>query len=292
MNEQQIEQALDDLYRRTYHRVHALQYKECRDEELRAIRDDLLDHLAARTVTDPQLEDASSRLVLRTVAECSLGLLAIGCFPNGDQEICFPLIDEVLTSEIEYFQAVVSRAPTARDWLDTFAHSVISGLVWDQERPIGLTLRENAAEIRQGVPYSKLEAVSDPAELTEMNILTSYLTKAQGHLPRDWPSVTMCKPDTDVRRDGIQRLDALDALTPDQQLLRVLLTDDQPAFEQALADRLAHHRDSTPPDAAPRSLFPHQTIALTALAAQVHGWTLHLHSAYLSHSSLRNEPAA
>lgn len=58
------------------------------------------------------------------------------------------------------------------------------------------------------------------------------------------------------------------------------------AFEQALAHRLVQHRESAPCDAAPRSLLPHKTIALAALAVQAHGWDLRVQSAYLPQAML------
>jgi hypothetical protein len=286
VSEQRIEQALEDIGQRAHHRWHTMQYDCYSDEELQAMRDDLLDHVAAGTVTDPQLSNDPSRVVLRTAAECSLGFLELGCYPNGDQEILFPLVGESISSEDIAFEAVVEHASTARDWLDAFALCVISGMVWERDRVIGLLLRDHASTIHDGVPYSKLESPSDPAELAEMDTLSCYLTKARGHLPRDWPSVTLCMPDVDERLDGALRLNALGALTPDQQLLRVLLEDDQAAFEQALAHRLIQHRQSASPDAAPRSLLPHKTIALAALAVQVHGWDLRVRSGYLPQALL------
>ncbi|WP_369229051.1 immunity 49 family protein [Streptomyces sp. R21] len=286
VSEQRIEQALEDIGRRAHRRWHTMQYDCYSDEELQAMRDDLLDHVAAGTVTDPQLSNEPSRVVLRTAAECSLGFLELGCYPNGDQEILFPLVGESISSEDIAFEAVVAHASTARDWLDAFALCVISGMVWERDRVIGLLLRDHASTIHDGVPYSKLESPSDPAELAEMDTLSCYLAKARGHLPRDWPSVTLCMPEVDERLDGALRLNALGALTPDQQLLRVLLEDDQAAFEQALAHRLVQHRQSASPDAAPRSLLPHKTIALAALAVQVHGWDVRVRSGYLPQALL------
>lgn len=69
----------------------------------------------------------------------------------------------------------------------------------------------------------------------------------------------------------------------------MLLEDNQSAFEQALAHRLAQHRESAPPDAALRSLLPQKIIALAALAVQVHGWDLRVRSAYLP-PALLNAP--
>ncbi|MFF8965229.1 Imm49 family immunity protein [Streptomyces globisporus] len=76
-------------------------------------------------------------------------------------------------------------------------------------------------------------------------------------------------------------LDAVDAPAPDQRLLRVLLDDRQDAFEQALADRLDAYRESVGPDPAPRTLLPLDTLALAALAVQVHGWERGVRSGYL-----------
>ncbi|MFD6555113.1 hypothetical protein [Streptomyces sp. NPDC058398] len=58
---------------------------------------------------------------------------------------------------------------TARTWTDAFAWAAISGLIWDRDRVVGPLLREDyAPAIRDGVPHSKRESVSDPADLAEM----------------------------------------------------------------------------------------------------------------------------
>lgn len=287
VSEQRIEQALADIERRAHSRWHTMQYDCYSDETLQGLRDELLDHIAARTVADPAPGTAPSHIVLRTAAECALGLLSLGCYPNGDQEISFTLIGEKLSSDGYDFEAVVEQAATASTWLDAFALSVISGIVWEQGLVIGLMLRDDyAPDIRNGVPHSKLESESDPGELAEMGALCGYLTQAEGHLPRHWPSVTLCKPTADERAEAMRQLDTLDALTPDQRLLRVLLEDDQSAFEQALGQRLVQHRESALADAAPRSLLPRKTIALAALAVQIHGWDLRVQSAYLPQALL------
>lgn len=288
VSEQRIAQALEDIDRRTFRRWHWLRYGDLSLKSLQEMCDELLDHVAARALEDPTLSAAPSRTVLRTAAECALGVLSLGAFPNGDFEVLFPLIDETLSSEDFSFGDAVDQAPTTRTWLDAFAMCLASGAVWERNRVIGLLLREDyAPAIRDGAPYSPLESRSDPAGLAEMDALCGYLAKARGHLPRDWPSVTLCKPDVEERGAAARQLDALGALTPDQQLLRVLLEDDQPAFERALAGRLVQHRESAAADAAPRSLLPVGTIALAALAVQVHGWELGIRSGYLPEGLLR-----
>ncbi|WUJ40605.1 immunity 49 family protein [Streptomyces sp. NBC_00386] len=69
------------------------------------------------------------------------------------------------------------------------------------------------------------------------------------------------------------------SLTGDQQLLRVLLADDQAAFERALEERLVAHRESGA-DPAARSLLPVGVVMLAALACLAHGRKSGIRSAY------------
>jgi hypothetical protein len=288
VSEQRIGRAREDIYGRVIRRWHALRYDDLSLRGLQEMCDELLDHLAARTLEDPTLSAAPSPGVLRTAAETALGVLSLGVFPNGDFEVPFPLIGETLSSEDIGFGDTVDQAPTTRTWLDAFALCLVSGAVRERDRVIGLLLREDyAPAIRDGIPYSPLESRPDPAGLAEMDALCGYLTRARGPLPRDWPSETLRKPEAEERVAATRRLDCLGSLTQDQQLLRVLLEDDQSAFEQALAARLVQHRESAAVDAAPRSLLPLGTIALAALAVQVHGWELDLTSGYLPEGLLR-----
>jgi hypothetical protein len=123
-----------------------------------------------------------------------------------------------------------------------------------------------------------------------MDALCGYLTPSRGHLPQDWPQVTLCKPSIDERLDAALALDAAGATSPDQRLLRILLRDDQAAFEHALHQRLLEHRVGVGEDPAPQSLLPLGPIALASLAVQVHGWNLQIKSGYLP-ASLLNAPA-
>ncbi|MGK5631590.1 immunity 49 family protein [Streptomyces sp. URMC 123] len=301
VSEQAVAKALEDINGRTRDRWFWMCHDDPSPKKIQEMGDDLLDHVAARTLTDPDLDlDETSHIVLRTAAECSLGVLSIGCFPDGDQEILFPLIGEGLSSEDTAFgDAVVTagltgqaQAPTARTWLDTFEICLVSGLMWEWQRVIGLLLRiDYAPAIRNGVPYSKLTSTSDPADLTAMDALCRYLTEADGHLPCDWPTVPLRKPSADERAEAARQLDALGALTADQRLLRVLLDDDQRAFEQALVARLTEYRDSTDRDPAIRSLLPLGPLALAALAVQVHRWELSVRSGYLPRSVLGSPEA-
>ncbi|MBL1108848.1 immunity 49 family protein [Streptomyces sp. 5-8] len=278
---QRMAEALDDITGRARRRWHSMRYDDPSPRKLKQLGGELFDHVAARTVRAPALDEAS-RVALETAAHCALGALSIGCFPNGDQEIALPLLDERLSSEDIAFGDAVDQAPTARTWLDAFEMCLVSGLVWDWERVIGLLLRGDfAPAIRDGVPYSELTSASDPRDVAAMDALCGYLTEADGHLPRDWPTVPLRKPDADERAGAARRLDATDSLTPDQRLLRVLLDDDRTAFEQALTARLVEHRQSVGPDPAPGSLLPLGALALATLAVQAHGWDLGVRSGYL-----------
>nr|WP_202514078.1 MULTISPECIES: immunity 49 family protein [unclassified Streptomyces] len=288
--------ALDDIDGRAYKRWHSLRYDSISPALIRAMADELLDHVAARTVTEPGL-DTAARTVAVTAAECVHGVLSVMCFPNGDQELRFPLIGERISTDPDddefgdgpiTFRDVVTEAPTARTWLDTFEVCVVSGHVWDWRRVIGLLLRDDyAPAIRDGAPYNRYTSVSAPADLAAMDALCPYLTEAAGGLPRDWPTVPLRKPDAGERAAAARRLDeAGDALSADQRLLRVLLDDDQQTFEDALVARLIAYRESAAADPAPRSLLPLGTLALACLAVQVHGWELGVRSGYLPYGLL------
>lgn len=303
VGEQRLAEALDGIVGRTFSRWHWLRYGSISPASIRDVADELLDHVAARAVTEPGL-DADAGTVAVTAAECVLGVLSIMCFPGGDQEIRFPLVGERISTDPDddefgdgiTFEDVVQEAPTARTWLDTFEICVVSGQVWDWERVTGLLLRSDyAPAIRDGVPYNRYTAVSDPADLAAMDALCPYLTEAAGHLPRDWPTVPLRKPDAGERAEAARRLDEVgDALSADQRLLRVLLDDDRHAFEDALAARLTAYRGGVEAEAGdppPRSLLPLGTLALACLAVQVHGWELGVRSGYLP-SGLLGSPDA
>ncbi|MEU2392886.1 immunity 49 family protein [Streptomyces sp. NPDC007369] len=293
---QRMSEALEDIGGRTRSRWHWMRWDNPAPQKLEEMHDELLDHVAARTAQDPALDEAA-RAALRTAAECSLGVLSLGCFPGGDQEIDFPLIGEKLTSDDIAFGDVIAytagvAAPTARTWLDTFAICLVSGLTLDWRRVIGLLLRHDyAPAVHDGLPYSPLTSVSDPADLAAMDALCGYLTPSSGHLAGDWPTVPLRKPDTAERAEAAVRLDAAGALTPDQRLLRVLLDDDRHSFGEALAARLVEHREGVGPDPAPRTLLPVGPLALAALAVQVHGWEPGVRSGYLP-QELLGLPAA
>lgn len=278
-------EAAEGIVGRTVRRWHLMRYDDPAPRRMVEAADELLDHVAARAGRGTALDDVA-RSALRTAAECRMGELSVGCFPDGDQEIPFPLIGEKLSTEDISFSAAFAHAgalaPSARTWLDAFATSLVSGLVWDWQRVVGLLLRDDYAPgIREGVPYSPLVSASDPADLAAMDALCLYLAEAEGHQPRHWPTVPLRKPDADERAQAAAVLDAAGAPTPDQGLLRVLLDDEQQAFEKALAARLDTYRESVGPAPAPRTLLPLDALALAALAVQVHGWELGVRSGYL-----------
>ncbi|WP_073732424.1 Imm49 family immunity protein [Streptomyces sp. CB02414] len=209
---------------------------------LREMSGDLLDLAAARTLEDPALDTPRSREVLLTAAECALGELDLGCFPDGDWNIPLPLLDETLTSgemHNEETREPASPATTAQTWVNAFNLCLISGLVWERDRVIGPLLHEDyAPAIRDGVPHSMRESVSTRADLAETDALCAYLTVVHGRCPGAFSGpVPVDKPDYEVRSRAAVRLDEAGALNADQRLLRVLLDDDQPVFEQALAAR-------------------------------------------------------
>ncbi|MFI5825036.1 immunity 49 family protein [Streptomyces rishiriensis] len=283
VTQQRIEQALDDMAGRAFSRWHNMVWTGIPLRRgLRELGEELADHLGARTVPDPALETPDSRTALLTAAECATGVLSLACFPNGDFEIPLPLATETLSNQgLHYEERHEPTHPptTARTWTDAFQWSVISGLIGHKDRFIGPTLlRDYAPAIRDGVPYSERESVSEPADLAQMDALCGYLDVHEDAHPGPAP---LAKPDAAHRTRTAQQLDAAGTLTPDQRLLRVLLDDDQAAFEQALHDRLVAHRESVGADPAARSLLPVGAVTLAALAHTAHGWQLSVRSAYL-----------
>lgn len=285
VNQQLMERALGDMADRVQHRFEDV-YQ--RGYPMRAmlseLGDELLDHVAACSVQDPDVGNERTRLALTTAAECLFGILELGCCPDGDWEIPFPLTKTRLTSkEIDCTGTWgAAGTVTARTWVEAFNMCVASGLIWDGGRVLGLLLRKDYAPmLHTNLPHAQQDSVSDPADLAHMDALCGYLTPAKGHLPSDWPQVPLCKPSIDERLDAALALDAAGATSPDQRLLRILIRDDQAAFEHALSERLAQHRAGVGEDPAPRSLLPVGPIALAALAVQVHGWDVQIKSRYL-----------
>ncbi|MCI4079039.1 immunity 49 family protein [Streptomyces sp. MMS21 TC-5] len=281
---ERVQVRFEDVYQREYPMREMLEELAC----------ELLDHVAARSVQDPDLEGERTRLALTTAAECLFGVLETGCCPAGDWEIPFPLTRTRFTSEEKDYDEMrdATDTVTARTWVDAFNVCVASGLVWEWERVLGLLLREDYAPmLHKNLPHAERDSFSEPADLAHMDTLCAYLTPPRGHLPHDWPQVTLRKPSVDERLDAALALDAAGARSPDQKLLRILLRDGQSAFEHALRDRLEEHRATVGEDPAPRSLLPLEAIALAALAVQVHGWSLQTTSGYLP-AALLNAPAA
>ncbi|WP_405703372.1 hypothetical protein [Streptomyces sp. NBC_00069] len=55
--------------------------------------------------------------MLRTAAECALGELTLGCFPDGDFEVPLPLLHEELSSmDISFGDAVAALAVQVHGW--------------------------------------------------------------------------------------------------------------------------------------------------------------------------------
>ncbi|MER5205699.1 immunity 49 family protein [Streptomyces sp. NPDC002825] len=287
-----IEKALEDARVLTFDRWHDLRYGGMSLSALGELRDQLLDHVGARTLEDPALAADASRTALLTAAECALGVLGIGCFPGGDWEVPLPLADRTLSSDDQLFEESWDRdhrVPTARTWVDTFALCLISGLAWERRRVIGPLLREDyAPAIRSGVPYSRFDSVSEPADLAEMDALCAYLTVQSGPYPGAVPGpVPVRRPEAEERAAAARALDEAGPLGPDQRLLRVLLDDDREAFEQALAVRLEEHRAGVGADPRPRTLLPTGAVVLAALAHLAHGWEPGVRSGYLPEAPLR-----
>ncbi|MFG2720152.1 immunity 49 family protein [Streptomyces sp. NPDC048416] len=294
VTEQRIEQALQDMESRVFDFWHDQQYDGSVSLRygLIQLEGELLDHTGARTLEDPALRSPEARTVLLTAAECALQSLALGCFPDGDWEVELFLADRTLSSDDLCYDErwePDSMSTSARDWTRAFSTCVVSGLVWQHGRVIGPMLRNDfAPAIRDGVPYSQRQSTSGSADLAEMDALCAYLHDVDvpaSSWAASGPS-PLRRPAPAERAGASRQLDAAGPLTPDQRLLRVLLDDDQDAFERALEKRLLEHRANIDPDPAPHTLFPLGSITLAALATLAHGWQLSVQSDYLPTSLL------
>ncbi|MFI9031131.1 Imm49 family immunity protein [Streptomyces sp. NPDC053560] len=263
--------------------------------ELQDLQNELLDFAAAHVGPEPALAAPEAHASLLTAAECALGLLSLGCFPDGDWDVRLPLIGQTLESERHTYQEARDpwrTAATARTWTDAFGLCLISDLIWDRSKMIGPLLQgDYAPTIRDGVPYSRWESPSSAADLAEMDALAMYLHVvrperspwvAQGPVP-------VRRPDAESRARAAAQLDAAGELSPDQQLVRVLLDDDRASFEHALVGRLVAYRTEMDAEPAPavRSLLPVSTVTLAVLAVLAHGWQLNATSDYVPAGLLR-----
>lgn len=288
-----IERALEGIRSRTFGHWHDFRYGGGVSlSGLAKARDELLDYVGACSVAGPGPDGTDPRRALFTAAECAVGALGLGCFPEGDWDVRFPLVDETLSSDEQLFDEgwdAAHEVPTARTWTETFALCLLGGTLWTPRRVVGPLLHADyAPAIRSGVPYSRFDSVSLPAELAEMDALCAYLSADES-----WGRpVPLRLPDAEQRAASARALDAAGELDPDQRLLRVLLDADRDAFDRALAARLDAHRESAGAagDETPGSLLPVRTAALAALARQAHGWTPGVRSAYLP-DALLAEPA-
>ncbi|GAA2807324.1 Imm49 family immunity protein [Streptomyces showdoensis] len=286
---ERIERAREGIRGRTAGHWHDMRYGS--GVSLRGLakaRDELLDHVGASLAAGPEAAVPEPRQALRTAAECAIGALGLGCFPEGDWDVRFPLVDETLSSDEQLFDEgwdAGHEVPTARTWTETFALCLLGGVLWTPRRVAGPLLHADyAPAIRSGVPYSRFDSVSGPAELAEMDALCAYLS-ADG----SWGApVPLRLPDAEERAALARGLDGAGELDPDQALLRVLLDGDREAFDRALADRLDAYRASAEAagEQAPGSLLPVRTAALAALARQAHGWEPGVRSGYLPEAFL------
>ncbi|MEU9992887.1 hypothetical protein AB0E10_40130 [Streptomyces sp. NPDC048045] len=180
VNQQRLERAFGDMADRVQRRFEDVYYDGYPMREmLSELGYELLDHVAARSVQDPHLEDERTRLTLRTAAECLFGVLELGCCPGGDWEIPFPLTHTRLSSEEKDFDEMrdATDTVTARTWVEAFDICVASGLVRDWKRVIGLLLREDYAPMlhrnlppraaRLGLPTSRPRAHGRPVRLPD-----------------------------------------------------------------------------------------------------------------------------
>lgn len=130
-----------------------------------------------------------------------------------------------------------------------------------------------AAKVMYGLPRDPRVLVQDHIQGSEFSVESLTQHGVTSHL-------CITRKHTTSGTHRVELGHALPARLP-PATERVLLDDDQAAFEQALQDRLVAHRESAGADPAARSLLPVGTVTLAALACLAHGWQPGIRSAYL-----------
>ncbi|MEU0490901.1 immunity 49 family protein [Nocardiopsis sp. NPDC006139] len=277
-----------ELRERIFLDFREVKYFSSRVSTLQKMSHTLLDHLGAWSVTDPGLSQDRRRLdrVLLTAAETAEGVLECLMAPEGDLWIPISLMGDELSNMEEVhddldprFRPEVDMDLTPRVWVEAFVLAVASGRVWERNLAIGPRYRQSFVPALHFA--ARRAGTFSAADLAQVDVLSLYLTPRVHGKPL--PAVALRMPTEPERATAARTLDSAGELSGEQALLRVLLQDDQAAFEQALAECLDRYRRDMDAarDPAPRTLLPMGVIALVALAVQVHGWRVDLSSDYL-----------
>ncbi|MFE3455939.1 hypothetical protein ACFXKD_00215 [Nocardiopsis aegyptia] len=146
---------MDGIDQRIGRRWFELRYTHLSLRGLQELCEEILDYVGAQTLANPALRSSalsamSVSTLLDSAAECALGSLYLVCQPDGDFEIslfCLPEADygSLNSQEVSFGAGHVDCAPTAHAWVEVFALAVISGMVRDRGRGIGVYLRDDLA---------------------------------------------------------------------------------------------------------------------------------------------------
>ncbi|GEM30823.1 hypothetical protein NN3_18300 [Nocardia neocaledoniensis NBRC 108232] len=282
VTEGRVLQALGGIHCKTLDfRDRILQGEPLTASALTALRDELLDYVGAESLEDPELVGSYTQMVLRTAAECALGALGVAVFPWYDFEVPLPLIGiGVRTGDAKTWRHRTDPV-TPAIWLAAFRTWLSSGEAADPSRAVAMELKCCFAPAIRAAASNRAATQGDwLAEVAEMDALCRYLPDPEDHPPAEWPNARLRKPTALALSEAARSLDTLTAQSPSRRLLRTLLEDDQPLFEQALAATLTAHHDRVVPD-RPRTLLPVDIIAPVVIAVRVHGWDLRVRSDYL-----------
>ncbi|MFE0265733.1 hypothetical protein [Nocardiopsis alba] len=192
VDEDRVAQALENIRKRADDHCMGLRYGSSGLRAMLSMGRELYEHVAACSVEDPTLESdrVFTQRVLTTAAETCFGVLSLGVFPEGDFDIPLPLVYDRLTNmaydpddNVDLDHAI-DLAPGPDTWVETFTMGVVSGLIWDSSRVLGLLLRKDyAPEIRAGLSFSQLNPTLDPADTAQMDALCVYLNEASQQDP-------------------------------------------------------------------------------------------------------------
>ncbi|MFF5447797.1 Imm49 family immunity protein [Streptomyces sp. NPDC012888] len=268
--------AQDDFTARLGGEVHRMRHDDSPSYGWQMIADDLLDYVAARSVTDPGLRGRDIRVAVESAAAAAVGAVTLAAGERMDVFIGF------VGDGIRYTgpdgpagQLGAARPPQAPDWLEACWLAVLA----DRTDLYGRLLVHLAGPLR-GREREPATALA--------HALLAYVYGFQENRdapdplpPADRPAVV------ESIAAGLGAGDAQLAERAALATLRALAAEDEAAFATALARQLEIHRgrygDSpagvrNPP---PRTLLPAAAIALAAMAHRWEGWRIEVDSEYL-----------
>jgi hypothetical protein len=223
----------------------------------------LLDYVGARSLTDPELTDPTTRLALSSAAETATGAVAVPARPAGER---LAVTVSYTGTGVAYGPGPVERTSLSLvDWLDAWR--------------LGSICRASSFVVLQEARRLLPEAgTGQPVNLRLRLAQSEAMYHDQLMRPEQGAAVldrALAQPD-----------EADPVLVAELTALRSLLARDRQAFDRDLVDLLHRHRAAASTDARPATLLPLGPLSLACLAVDDLGWGIAIESGYLPRTLL------